>query len=69
LRKFGAGFFSPGNMRRSRIPPVALLPSLSCFTLRLKPRKTGKAEEAQIASLSKLTTTQHGGKKTSQIRK
>jgi hypothetical protein len=24
-------------------PPLALLASLSCFTLRLKPRKTGKA--------------------------
>jgi hypothetical protein len=25
-------------------PPLAVLASLSCFTLRLKPRKTGEAE-------------------------
>jgi hypothetical protein len=27
-------------------PPLALLASLSCFTLRLKPRKTGNPEAA-----------------------
>jgi hypothetical protein len=29
-------------MRLRRIPTLALLAALSCFTLRLKPRKTGK---------------------------
>jgi hypothetical protein len=37
-------------------PPLALLASLSCFALRLKPRKTGKMIELPPAACEMLFT-------------